>query len=131
MFTVLFEELGKFLTIANATMKDMNQFVLIVAFAVFIILFSAASCISRIVDTVMSSLNDRLEIKSIVKERETLEMSYLVLADDAYQKGNYDECRKLLSSCDANLRAIYMKESGGVGESDDVEHQSGKESVSE
>lgn len=131
MFTVLFEELGKLLTIANATMKDMNQFILIVAFAIVIILFSTASAISKIVDTVMSSLNDRLEIKSIVKERETLEMSYLVLADDAYQKGNYDECRKLLSSCDANLRAVYMKESGDIGESDDVKHQSGKESVSE
>ncbi len=131
MFTVLFEELGKFLITANATMKDMNQFVLIVAFATFVILFSTASCIARITDSIMSSLNDRLEIKSIVKERETLEMSYLVLANDAYQKGNYDECRKLLSACDANLRAIYMKESGGIGESDDVKHQSGKESVSE
>ena len=131
MFTVLFEELGKFLTTANVTMRDMNQFILMVAFAAFIILFSTSSCIARIVDAVMSSLNDRLEIKSIVKERETLEMSYLVLADDAYRKGNYDECRKLLSACDENLRAIYMKESGGIGESDDVKHQSGKESVSE
>ena len=131
MFTVLFEELGKFLTTANATMKDMNQFILIVTFAAFIILFSTASCIERIVNSIMSSLNDRLKIKSIMKERETLQMSYLTLVDDAYQKGNYDECRKLLSDYDANLRAIYMKESGGIGESDDVKHQSGKESVSE
>ena len=60
MFTTLFNELGKFIITANATMKDINQFILMVAFALFIILFSLASAISRVIDSISTAVNERI-----------------------------------------------------------------------
>ena len=131
MFTILLEELGKFLVTANVTMKDMNQFVLMVAFASFVILFSITSCICRIIDAITTAFNERLETKAILKERERLKTAYLLFADDVYKKGDYDECRKMLSSY-YNDDSIMISESGEMDESsNDAKHQSGKKSVSE
>jgi hypothetical protein len=128
MFTVLFEELGKFLTTANATMKDINQFILMVAFASFIILFSLASAISRVIDSISTAVNERYEMKIIDQGRERLESSYVSMAERCFNDGNYEEAKNFLAAYDKSTKTI---EGGGIGESDDVKHQSGKESVSE